>query len=90
MPHCWFADLGGAHSGLPLGAEPRDALGGGIVPCPHSRGRRRLHPSCDSLPPLDSVGEPEDIAYGILYLAADESTFVTGSELTIDGDYTAC
>jgi NAD(P)-dependent dehydrogenase (short-subunit alcohol dehydrogenase family) len=39
--------------------------------------------------PVGHVGEPEDIAYGILYLASDESTFVTGSELVIDGGYTA-
>ncbi|MFT5118091.1 MAG: 3(or 17)beta-hydroxysteroid dehydrogenase [Kiritimatiellia bacterium] len=31
------------------------------------------------------VGEPNDVAYGVLYLASDESTFVTGSELVIDG-----
>ena len=43
----------------------------------------------DSLHPLGHVGEPEDIAYGILYLASDESKFVTGSELVIDGGYTA-
>jgi NAD(P)-dependent dehydrogenase (short-subunit alcohol dehydrogenase family) len=38
---------------------------------------------------LGHIGEPEDIAYGILYLASDESKFVTGSELTIDGGYTS-
>ncbi|HUX78889.1 MAG TPA: glucose 1-dehydrogenase [Alphaproteobacteria bacterium] len=43
----------------------------------------------DSLHPLGHVGEPDDIAYGILYLASDESDFVTGSELVIDGGYTA-
>lgn len=42
-----------------------------------------------SLHPLGHVGEPEDVAYGILYLASDESKFVTGSELVIDGGYTA-
>jgi cyclopentanol dehydrogenase len=31
------------------------------------------------------LGRPEDIAYGALYLASDESAFVTGSELVIDG-----
>jgi NAD(P)-dependent dehydrogenase (short-subunit alcohol dehydrogenase family) len=41
------------------------------------------------LHPLGHVGEPEDIAFGILYLAAEESKFVTGSELVIDGGYTA-
>ena len=43
----------------------------------------------DSLHPIGHVGEPADIAYGILYLASDESKFVTGSELVIDGGYTA-
>jgi NAD(P)-dependent dehydrogenase (short-subunit alcohol dehydrogenase family) len=48
-------------------------------------GRRQL----DSLHPIGYVGEPDDIAYGILYLASDEAKFVTGSELVIDGGYTA-
>lgn len=43
----------------------------------------------DSRHPLGHVGEPDDIAYGALYLASDESRFVTGSELVIDGGYTA-
>ncbi len=43
----------------------------------------------DSLHPIGHVGEPADIAYGVLYLASDESKFVTGSELVIDGGYTA-
>ena len=43
----------------------------------------------DSLHPLGHVGEPNDVAFGILYLASEESKFVTGSELVIDGGYTA-
>lgn len=42
-----------------------------------------------SLHPLGHMGEPDDIAWGIVYLASDESKFVTGSELVIDGGYTA-
>lgn len=42
----------------------------------------------NSLHPLGHIGDSEDIAYGILYLASDESKFVTGSELVIDGGYT--
>ncbi len=42
-----------------------------------------------ALHPLGHVGEPDDIAYGVLYLASDESKFVTGSELVIDGGYTS-
>jgi NAD(P)-dependent dehydrogenase (short-subunit alcohol dehydrogenase family) len=39
--------------------------------------------------PLGHQGEPDDIAYGVVYLASDESKFVTGTELIIDGGYTA-
>jgi NAD(P)-dependent dehydrogenase (short-subunit alcohol dehydrogenase family) len=39
--------------------------------------------------PLGRLGHPEDIAYGVLYLASDEAAFVTGSELVIDGGFTA-
>jgi 3(or 17)beta-hydroxysteroid dehydrogenase len=35
--------------------------------------------------PMGHFGEPMDVAYGILYLASDESKYVTGIELTIDG-----
>ncbi|MBX9746152.1 MAG: SDR family oxidoreductase, partial [Hyphomonadaceae bacterium] len=42
-----------------------------------------------ALHPLGHIGEPNDIAYGVLYLASDESKFVTGAELVIDGGYTA-
>ena len=38
---------------------------------------------------LGRIGTPEDIAYGALYLASDESAFVTGAELVIDGGVTA-
>ncbi|MDP2254900.1 MAG: glucose 1-dehydrogenase [Polaromonas sp.] len=41
------------------------------------------------LHPLGHVGEPDDIAMGVVYLASDESKFVTGTELVIDGGYTA-
>ena len=37
--------------------------------------------------PMGRIGEPEDIAYGVLYLASDESRFMTGAELVIDGGY---
>jgi NAD(P)-dependent dehydrogenase (short-subunit alcohol dehydrogenase family) len=37
--------------------------------------------------PIGFLGEPNDIAYMVLYLASDESKFVTGSEMVIDGGY---
>ncbi len=55
--------------------------------------RRRADPETYKLMlsriPLGRYGEPEDVAMGVLYLAADESSFVTGSELVIDGGWTA-
>jgi NAD(P)-dependent dehydrogenase (short-subunit alcohol dehydrogenase family) len=39
--------------------------------------------------PLGRYGQPEEVAYAVLYLASDESAFVTGSELVIDGGWTA-
>ena len=39
--------------------------------------------------PIGYLGEPIDVAYGVLYLASDESKFVTGSEFVIDGGYLA-
>jgi len=39
--------------------------------------------------PLGRIGKVEDVAYGALYLASDESSYVTGSELVIDGGATA-
>ena len=42
-----------------------------------------------NLVPLGRDAGPDDIAYLVLYLASDESSFVTGAELVIDGGYTA-
>tara|TARA_B000000437_G_scaffold131760_1_gene95511 strand:+ start:154 stop:930 length:777 start_codon:yes stop_codon:yes gene_type:complete len=42
-----------------------------------------------NMTPLGRLGLPEDIAYGILYLASDESSWVTGTELVVDGGETA-
>jgi NAD(P)-dependent dehydrogenase (short-subunit alcohol dehydrogenase family) len=50
-----------------------------------AEGRKQL----DALHPLGHVGEPDDVAWGAVYLASDEAKFVTGSELVIDGGYTA-
>ena len=39
--------------------------------------------------PLGRIGEADDVAYAVLYLASDESTFVTGAELVVDGGISA-
>ena len=41
-----------------------------------------------SMTPMGRLGTPQDIAYGVLYLASEESSWVTGSELVIDGGET--
>jgi NAD(P)-dependent dehydrogenase (short-subunit alcohol dehydrogenase family) len=35
------------------------------------------------------MGEPDDVAYAVLYLASEESKFMTGAELVLDGGFTA-
>lgn len=43
----------------------------------------------EMLHPVGHLGEPDDVAYAVVYLASDESKFVTGSELVVDGGFTA-
>lgn len=47
--------------------------------------RQQIISGIESGIPLGHFGEPNDVAYGVLYLASDESKYVTGIELTIDG-----
>lgn len=43
----------------------------------------------DAMHPIGHMGEPEDVAYAVTYLASEESKFMTGSELVLDGGFTA-
>ena len=64
----------------------------GFVDSPMTRAHHHdpeIHQDRVSKMPLGRMGRPEDIAAGILYLASDESSFVTGAELVIDGGMTA-
>ncbi|MFN7111036.1 MAG: SDR family oxidoreductase [Brevundimonas sp.] len=61
--------------------DPFIAMAGGDEAKAHERLTRGI--------PLKRIGEPDDVAYCVLYLASDESKFVTGSEFKIDGGMTA-
>jgi len=39
--------------------------------------------------PMGRLGQPVEVANAVLFLASDESSFITGSEITIDGGYLA-
>ncbi|QYF86518.1 SDR family oxidoreductase [Brevundimonas sp. PAMC22021] len=61
--------------------DPFTAMAGGDEARAHERLARGI--------PLKRIGEPDDVAYCVLYLASDESRFVTGAEFKIDGGTTA-
>lgn len=47
------------------------------------------HKALKDLHPIGRLGEPEEVANVILFLASDESSFMTGTEVVVDGGYTA-
>lgn len=57
--------------------DPFVAMAGGDEGLAHEKLARGI--------PLKRIGEPDDVAYCVLYLASDESKFVTGAEFKIDG-----
>jgi 3(or 17)beta-hydroxysteroid dehydrogenase len=63
----------------------------GVIETPMTQGMRKesLGDSMGQIMPIGFTGQPIDIAYGVLYLASDESRLVTGAELVIDGGWTA-
>lgn len=52
-------------------------------------GEEAFRDKLGGLHPLGHIGEPDDIGWAVVYLASDESKFITGAELVIDGGYTA-
>ncbi len=64
----------------------------GPIVTPMTQGRRsddEVRELMESRIPLGRYGEAIDVAYGVLYLASDEASFMTGSELVIDGGWVA-
>jgi NAD(P)-dependent dehydrogenase (short-subunit alcohol dehydrogenase family) len=61
--------------------DPFVAMAGGDEALAHQKLARGI--------PLGRVGDPDDVAYAVLYLASDESRFVTGAELKVDGGMSA-
>ena len=64
----------------PLNIEKGRLLPGGVEG--YLERMREVHP-------LGVIGEPDDVAHAMVYLASDESKFVTGAELVVDGGFTA-
>ena len=49
-----------------------------------------VRPVLEKIQPIPRAGEPEDIANAALFLASEESSFITGQALVVDGGLTAC
>lgn len=63
----------------------------GIIATPHVVGvqDRAMSDAVVASTPMRRMAAPRELAYGILFLASDEASFVTGTELYVDGGYTA-
>ena len=57
--------------------------------CVAAPDQRKMRTAVERAAPLGRIGQVEDVANLILYLASDESRFVTGAELVVDGGLTA-
>lgn len=67
-----------------------NSLHPGFVDTPLTQGQAaELNTAVIASTPMGRAGKPIELAYGALFLASDESSFMTGSQLVIDGGYTA-
>lgn len=60
-----------------------------LDPLSQRLGKEEAHAKLGRQIPLGHIGEPNDIANAVLYLASDESKFMTGAELKLDGGISA-
>lgn len=62
----------------------------GFIDTPLTRAQaREINEQVIAATPMKRAGKPEEVAYGCVFLASDESSFMTGGELVIDGGYLA-
>ena len=61
----------------------------GIIKTRMTEDDPRLQEQRNNLIPMMRLGEPEEVAFGAMFLASDEASYITGSELVIDGGWTA-
>ncbi|WP_153722706.1 SDR family NAD(P)-dependent oxidoreductase [Sporosarcina cascadiensis] len=69
-----------------------NAIFPGVIETPMTQGleeSKELLGMLIKMTPLERLGQPEDVSNAVLFLASDESAYITGAELVIDGGYSA-
>jgi len=64
-----------------------NAIYPGVIDTPMARAVAKVLPPLIAATPLRRQAQPEEVAYGALFLASDEASFITGADLAIDGGY---
>jgi len=74
-----------ARKGIRINCILPGSINTGMTPDAIKNSKEAQQQMIDTVCMLGRLGEPEDIAYGAVYLGSDESSFVTGTNLVIDG-----
>ncbi|HBF97674.1 MAG TPA: short-chain dehydrogenase, partial [Alphaproteobacteria bacterium] len=64
-------------------------MGGMVLNARGEEGNNAVRAAVANAHPLGRIGEPTDIAAGVVFLASDDAAFITGAELAVDGGVTA-